>query len=98
MPASFSALAPSEIVHCSGIRGLTMRQPRVVEYSVSWPAGYAREGLSSTHGARLIDSTPPATARLTSPQRIARVAWIAASSLEPQRRLKVTAVTEVGRP
>ena len=33
IPASFSALAPSEIVHCSGIAGLTIRQPKVVEYS-----------------------------------------------------------------
>jgi hypothetical protein len=33
--ASFSALRPSEIVQRSGISGLTIRQPSVVEYS-SW--------------------------------------------------------------
>ena len=51
--------APSEIVHCSGMSGLTIRHPSVVEYSCSWPCGNARSGLSITHGARLIDSTPP---------------------------------------
>ena len=59
-PASFSVLSPSEIVHCSGISGLTMRQPSVVECSVCVRrARKPRSGLSSTHGARLIDSTPP---------------------------------------
>ena len=36
-----------------------MRQPSVVECSVSCPRGTRCSGLSSTHGARLIDSTPP---------------------------------------
>ena len=59
--ASFSALSPSETVHCS-------RHPRVDHPPAergrvqrSSPAREARSGLSSTHGARLIDSTPPAT-------------------------------------
>ena len=43
--ASFSALSPSEIVHCSGICGLTIRQPSVVECSVSWPRREALLGL-----------------------------------------------------
>src|SRR4051794_39773589 len=34
MAASLSVPAPSEIVHWSGSRGLTMRQPSVVECSV----------------------------------------------------------------
>ena len=40
-------LSPSEIVHCSGISGLTMRQPSVVECSVCGPAGKPFSGLSS---------------------------------------------------
>ena len=98
MAASFSALSPSEIVQRGSIAGLTMRQPRVVECSVSLPAGNARDGLRTTHGARVIDSTPPATTSAASSQRIARAAWIAASRLEPQRRLTVAPVTVVGSP
>ena len=96
--ASFSADSPRLIVHSPGIRGLTMRQPSVVDQSCSWPAGKARSGFSITQGARLIDSTPPATITSASPVSIARAAWIPASSEEPQRRLTVAPGTEVGSP
>ena len=51
-------------------RGLTIRQPSVVECSVSCARGKPRSGLSSTHGARLIDSTPPTTTSEASPVSI----------------------------
>ncbi len=98
MSASFSALAPSAIVHCSGISGLTMRQPSVVECRVWGAAGKPFSGFCRTQGARLIDSTPPATTTAASPASIARAAWIEASRLEPQSRLTVTPGTLVGRP
>ncbi len=75
-----------------------MRQPSVVECSSEWPAGKARSGLRSTQGARLIDSTPPATITSASPDSIARAAWIVASRLEPQSRLTVAPGTLVGSP
>src|SRR5215213_2015141 len=45
-----------------------------------------------------MDSTPPTSTSDASPVSIAREACIAASSEEPQRRLTVAPVTEVGRP
>ena len=54
--------------------------------------------LGSTQGARLIDSTPPATTTSASPQAIWREATIAASRLDPHSRFTVVAGTEVGRP
>src|SRR6185503_18098482 len=78
---SFSVLSPSEIVHTSGISGLTMRQPSVVECIVCGPAGKPFSGLVTTHGARLIDSTPPTRTMSASPVSTARLAWIAASRL-----------------
>ena len=98
MSASFSALSPSEIVHCSGMSGLTIRQPSVVECSVCGWFGNGRSGLSRTNGARLIDSTPPTSTRWWSPASIARLPCIAASRLEPHSRLIVVAGTVVGRP
>ncbi len=95
---SCSLHSPSEAVHSWGIRSLTSRQPRVVETAVTLPAGKAREGLGSTHGARVIDSTPPATTTSASPVSIVREACIAASSDDPHSRLTVFAGTEVGRP
>src|SRR3954462_8367710 len=85
MPASFSVLSPSEIVHCSGIFGLTMRHPSVVECMVCEPGGKPFSGFKTTQGARLIDSTPPTRIRSASPVSIARLAWIAASRLRPPR-------------
>ena len=98
MPASFSVLSPSEIVHWSGMFGLTMRQPRVVLCIVCGPAGKPFSGLRTTHGARLIDSTPPTRITSASPVSIARDACIAASRLEPHRRLIVVPGVEVGSP
>src|SRR4051794_36444138 len=80
------------------MRWLTSRHPKVVETAVTLPAGGARGGLASTHGARVIDSTPPATATSTSPVSIAREAIIAASRLDPHNRLTVVAGTPTGRP
>lgn len=75
-----------------------MRQPSVVEYSSVWAAGNGLSDLGSTYGARVIDSTPPATAMEASPTAIARAAWITASRPEAHSRLTVTPGTEVGRP
>ena len=50
-----------------------------------------------THGARLIDSTPPTRTTDASPVSITRLPCIAASRLEPQSRLIVAAGTLVGR-
>ena len=62
------------------------------------PAGNARDGLGSTHGARVIDSTPPATTTSASPVSMAREAIIVASRLEPQSRFTVVAGTLTGSP
>jgi hypothetical protein len=96
--ASLSLLAPREIVHCAGILGFTIRQPSVVECSLSSSRGKPFSLLSSTHGARDIDSTPPTSTIDASPISISRLACIAASSDEPHRRLTVAAGTDVGRP
>ncbi len=95
---SCSLHSPKEAVHSAGIRSLTRRQPSVVETAVMLPAGKARLGLGSTQGARVIDSTPPATTTSASPVSIEREACMAASREEPQSRLTVPAGTEVGRP
>jgi hypothetical protein len=78
--------------------GLTMRQPRVVEYISVCPAGKGRSGLGSTYGARVIDSTPPASTTEASPTATARAAWITASRPEAHSRFTVTPGTVVGRP
>ena len=96
--ASCSLASPSDTVHSSGIRSLTSRQPRVVDTAVTLPAGNAREGLGSTHGARVIDSTPPATTTSASPVSTSGRPVIAASSEEPHSRLTVVAGTDTGRP
>ena len=93
-----SALSPSEIVHCSGISGLTIRQPSVVENICSWERSKPRSGFSTTQGARLIDSTPPIRTSEASPVSIARLACMPASRLDAQRRLTVLPGTLVGRP
>ncbi len=90
--------SPSEIVQRSGISGFTSRQPSVVEQSVASPRGKPFSGLRSTHGARLIDSTPPLSTSDASPHSTARAAWIAASSEEAHRRFTVTPGTDVGSP
>lgn len=98
LSAILSALSPSGMVHCGSIRGLTMRQPSVVEYSSVWAAGNGLSGFGRTYGARVMDSTPPATARDASPRAMARAAWITASRPEAHSRFTVTPGTEVGSP
>ena len=98
LSAISSADSPSGIVHCGSIAGLTMRQPRVVEYISVCPAGKGRSGLGSTYGARVIDSTPPASATDASPTAMARAAWTTASRPDAHSRFTVTPGTVVGRP
>ena len=61
-------------------------------------AGHGFADFSTTNGARLIDSTPPASTSSASPDSIAREPWITASTDEAQSRFTVTPVTEVGKP
>jgi hypothetical protein len=58
----------------------------------------AVSALAMTKGARDMDSTPPAIASSASPQRIARPAWVTASSPEPHRRFTVVPGTLSGSP
>lgn len=69
-------------------RGLVKRQPS--EVSCTSP-GLAQgvPGLAITQGARVMDSTPPATTRSASPERIAWAAFARAVSPEAQSRLTV---------
>ena len=60
--------------------------------------GKGRSVLGRTHGARLMDSTPPMSIRSASPTSICRDAIMAASSEEPQRRLTVVPGSDVGSP
>src|ERR1043165_9737852 len=83
--ASCSLASPSETVHSAGIRSLTNRQPSVVDTAVTLPAGNAFDGFGSTHGARVIDSTPPVSTTSVSPDSIALEPTIAASSGEQHR-------------
>ncbi len=96
--AMSSAPSPSEPVHSAGMRGLVIRQPRVVDHICWWPAGKGRSGFCTTQGARLIDSTPPAMATEASPSAMARAAWMTASRPEPQSLLTVTPGTDTGSP
>ena len=96
--ASSSAPSPNETVHSGGISGLTNRHPRVVEtigWSVRWKPF---SGFCTTHGARLIDSTPPAMQIEASPTAIARLAATTASMPEPHSRFTVAPGTPTGRP
>src|SRR5690349_25106084 len=94
---SSSFASPSETVHSFGMFSLTRRQPSVVDTAVTLPAGNARDGFGSTHGARVIDSTPPATTTSASPDSIVREALIAASSDDQQSRLTVVDGISTGR-
>ena len=58
----------------------------------------ASAALPITNGARVIDSTPPATASSISPALIARAAAATASMPEAHRRLTVAPGIESGRP
>ena len=55
-------------------------------------------GLAIANGARLIDSTPPATNRSPSPASTAWQAETTAASPDAQSRLTVTPATDSGRP
>ena len=90
--------SPRLCVQTSGISGLTIRQPSVVLNSSALPAGKGRSGLGRTYGARVIDSTPPATITEASPTAIARAAVTTASRPDAQSRLVVTPGTDTGSP
>src|SRR5690606_41714257 len=99
MRASFSAACPFEMVHSAGSAGFTMRQPIEVFHIVGLPdAGHGLGDFSTTKGARVIDSTPPASTRVESPVSIAREPWTPASTAEPHSRLTVTPGPLVGEP
>ena len=77
--------------------GLGKRQP--IELSTTSPGlAKAREGFSMTHGARDIDSTPPATTTSASPARTIWEASMIADIPEAHRRLTVRPGTESGYP
>jgi hypothetical protein len=91
-------LSPRLTVHSGGIAGFTIRQPSVVEYSVASVAGKGLAHFGRTYGARVIDSTPPATMIEASPTAMARVASTTASSPEAHSLFLVEPGTDVGRP
>ena len=76
--------------------GFVKRQPSEVSKRVPLPRGYAFSGRDIAHGARVIDSTPPATNTWPSPATIARAAWVTASSPEPHSRFTVAAGIDSG--
>ena len=60
--ATFSPVSPIDSSgNISSSRGFGKRQPSVVSHTVWSPRGNAVSGFAMTSGARLIDSTPPAT-------------------------------------
>src|SRR4051812_12783797 len=93
---SSSVLSPRLSVQSAGMFGFTRRHPRVVEYIVVLPAGNGRSGLGTTYGARVIDSTPPATMTDASPTAMVRAAPTTASRLEAHSRFTVEPGTDVG--
>ena len=93
-----SVASPRLTVQLGFMRGLTIRQPSVVECMVASAAGKARSGPSTTCGARVIDSTPPATMTSASPIAICRHESITASRPLAHRRLTVRPGMDVGRP
>ena len=78
--------------------GLMNRQPSVVSWSSRGPRSQASSGLAMTYGARVIDSTPPATKTSPSPTAIAWAAALIACRPEPHRRLTVRPPTSTGKP
>ncbi len=58
----------------------------------------ALSAFASTNGARVMLSTPPASASPASPARMVRAASASASSPEPHNRLTVAAGTSAGNP
>ena len=97
--ATFSPVSPMlSSGKRSAMRGLGKRQPIVVSYTVRSPRANAFSSLPITSGARLIDSTPPATASSISPARIAWQAHTTAESPEAHSRLTVMPGISWGRP
>ena len=79
-------------------RGFGYRQPRVVSYTVRWPRDHACSGFGIDSGARVIDSTPPATNRSPSPAITAWQAETTADRPDAHRRFIVTPATDCGKP
>ena len=80
------------------MRGFGKRQPSVVSYTVWLPRANGFSLLANTNGARVIDSTPPATNRSPSPAAIAWHAPTTAERPDAHNRLTVTPATDSGRP
>ena len=95
--ATRSAVCGIDNVVSASKRGLGKRQPIEVSYDAPGFAN-ARLGFSVTHGARVIDSTPPATTRSASPAAIICRAVATAVSPEAHSRLTVKPGTESGKP
>jgi hypothetical protein len=74
------------------------RQPSVVSYNGRSPRSNGFSAFGVTNGARLIDSSPPATKRSPSPATIEWHAPTTAERPEAQSRLTVTPATDSGRP
>ncbi len=99
MRATSSAVSGMENVALSraASRGFTKRQP--IEVSNASPGfAQARSGFACTQGARVIDSTPPATSASASPALIACAARATADIPEAHSRLTVMPGTESGSP
>ena len=78
-------------------RGLTNRQPSD-ESTISPGLPKARSGLARIHGARVIDSTPPAMTTSASPALIMLAVRCTAERPDAHNRLTVIPGTESGRP
>src|SRR5512134_829787 len=96
--ATTSAVSPSEIVHSLRKRGFTNRHPSVLSATSGARRLHGSGDLSITYGARVIDSTPPATNVAPSPALIACAALATAWSPDPHSRLIVWPGTATGSP
>ncbi len=97
--ATFSPVSPMlSSGKSSASRGFGKRQPIVVSYTVRSPRAKGFSSLPITSGARLIDSTPPATASSISPARIAWQAHTTAARPEAHRRFTVIPGISCGSP
>ncbi len=97
--ATFSPVSPIDSSgNISSIRGLGKRQPSVVSQTVWFPRAKPCSGFAITSGARVIDSTPPATKSSPSPAATAWQAETTAESPEAQSRFSVTPATDSGSP
>ncbi len=98
LSANTSAPSPSEMVHSPGIFGFTIRQPSAEFHICSCVVGYAFDGFNTTHGARVMLSTPQAIVMSASPTATVRDAPKIASMPLPHNRLTVAAGIVVGNP